>query len=79
MIHQNATLVNLFVYQTATDDELIRYADWLASRDAVWFRDRVEESLGKSLRAAGDEAGRRIGREVARGQVSWCPASPSAR
>jgi hypothetical protein len=48
------TLVSLFVYRTAADDELVRYADWLASRDAMWFEGRVKESLEKALRAAGE-------------------------
>ena len=76
-IRQSAQVVLLFMYQPATDAELDGYADWFESTAGQKFVGLTADAIGKVLKDAAETTGRRIAREVMRGNVTWCPATPA--
>ena len=72
-IRQSAQVVLLFMYQPATDTELDEYADWFESSAGQRFVGLTADAIAKVLDDAAETTGRRIAREVMRGNVTWCP------
>jgi len=72
-MRESAPVVSLFLYRAASDAELTEYAEWFESPNGQKFVALTMDAIGKALNDAAKRAGRRIGREVMRGNVTWCP------
>jgi len=74
-MRDSAPVVLLFLYRAASDAELTEYAQWFESPDGQKLVGLTLDAIGKALNDAAETAGRRIGREVMRGHVTWCGAA----